>query len=351
MKPKVTVLTTVYNGLPYLKEAIESTLNQTYTNFDYLIIDDRSTDDSVKCILSYDDPRIKLVQNEKNLGTSDNINLGLSMIDTEYVVRLDQDDVSLPTRIEDQINYLEQHPDISIVCSWEHAIDSEGNKIRDWKSTINNYGDFLGHVLLGLCPIWHPSIAFRTEAMIEAGGFNIEYTRAEDFEVTTRLAVKRYGAAVVPKFHLLQRKHTSSQSAEFNSEQASVSRRVHNETISHFSSSPHNERLGYFLRVEKNPNEKKFDKESFKKVSSAFNELIDGATKKQNLSIDELESLKKIIYKRAGYAIGYATLLSSLPSILFYPIFYLLSPLQMQGFRKRLSSLFHGIMKSRYFFK
>ena len=110
MKPKVTVLTCVYNGLPYLKEAIESTLSQTYTDFEYLIIDDCSTDQEVvKFIESYNDTRIRFVKNEVNLGVSGTMNKAFSLIKTPYIVRLDQDDVNLPTRIEDQISYLEKH--------------------------------------------------------------------------------------------------------------------------------------------------------------------------------------------------------------------------------------------------
>ena len=107
---KVTVFTTVYNGLPFLKDAIESTLNQTYIDYEYLIIDDCSDDESVSVIESYDDSRIRLVKNDKNLGTAGTINKGLSIIDSKYIVRSDQDDVSLPNRIEEQIRYLENNP-------------------------------------------------------------------------------------------------------------------------------------------------------------------------------------------------------------------------------------------------
>ena len=159
MKPQVTVLTAVYNGLPYLKEAIESTLSQTYSDFEYLIIDDASTDDSVECILSYKDSRIRLMRNKKNLGVSSTFNKALSTITTPYVARLDQDDISLPNRLKEQIDYLDKHPDISVVSSWEIVINAQGEKIRNARGKLKNYGDFLGKILLGLCPIYHPSFS------------------------------------------------------------------------------------------------------------------------------------------------------------------------------------------------
>lgn len=346
MQPIVTVLTTVYNGLPYLREAIESTLNQTFTDFEYLIIDDASTDESVECIKSYTDPRIRLLRNEKNLGTSGSINRGLSVIETPYVVRLDQDDVSLPNRIEEQIDFLEKHPDVSIVCSWEHTIDSYGRKMRTWKRNLRNYGDFIGPVLLGLCPIWHPSIAFRKEAMVNAGGFNAEYARAEDFEVTTRLALKRLNAAVVPRFHLLQRQHNRRQSVMCDDRQAAIARRVHYETISRFSSHRDINCLAALLRLEKDPCGRGYNRKHTRGILSALNEMIYNVKDKQNLTLDELESLENTIYKRLGLGVRYGGTLTRLPSALFYPAFFGLSPLLIPGLRRLLSRAYNGLQRS-----
>ncbi len=345
MQPKVTVLTCVYNGLPYLKEAIESTLNQTYTDFEYLIIDDASPDkDVVKFIESYNDPRIRFVKNEKNLGVSNTINKALTLITTPYVVRIDQDDINLPNRIEEQIAFLEKNKDIDIVCSWEHTIDSHGNKIRDWQRVLDNYGAFLGYVLIGICPIWHPSLAFRTKAMVDAGGFKVEYTRAEDFEVTTRLALKRYGAAVVPKFHLLQRQHNTSQSVEFDDEQASMTQRIHLEAIEFFSSNTDVKLLASYLLLNINDKGLKFNKELLKRIHVDMDDLFFNITKKNKLNNSELKSLKNVIYKRVGFGVRYAPIIIKLPSFLFYPIYYVLSPLQVSSVRKSLSNFYHKLM-------
>ena len=351
MIPSVTVLPCVYNGLPYLKEAIDSTLNQTFTDFEYLIIDDCSPDiNVVKLIESYDDPRIRFIKNKKNLGVSNTINKALKLIKTQYVVRIDQDDVNLPNRIAEQIGFLEKNPDLSIVCSWQHAINDKGDRLFDWKRSLENYGSFLGFVLVGLCPIWHPSIAFRTDTIIEAGGFNIEYTRAEDFEMTTRLALKRYGAAVVPRFHLLQRQHEDSQSREFNHKQSEVTKRIHNESLQYFYAHPEIEELAKFIRLEKNSNNK-FNQSYLLRISLVLKELFVNIKNKQRMNDMEMKSLKKIVYRRAGYGIKYASFLSRLPTILFYPVFYILSPFQLKFFKHILSSIYHNFLKFRYLFK
>ena len=352
MKPKVTVLTCVYNGLPYLKEAIDSTLSQTYSDFEYLIIDDASTDkEVVKFIELYDDPRIHFVKNDVNLGVSRTFNKALSMINTEYIVRIDQDDVNLPNRIEEQIDYLEKNKHIDIVCSWYKIIDSQGKKIRNLKRVLDNYGSFLGYILIGICPIWHPSITFKTKIMIDSGGFRADYTRAEDFEVTARLALQRYSAAVVPRFHLLQRQHGDSQSAEFSNIQIATARRVHIEVINNFTTHEHVDMLGKFLRLEKDILNSRMTKVNLMKINGAMCDLLNKVSEKQKLTKDEFSSLKKVIYRRVGFGIKYADILARLPSFLFYPAYYALSPFQLNQLRIMASRLYNYFVKMRYIFK
>lgn len=340
---KVTVLTTVYNGLPYLESAIDSTLAQTYSDFEYMIIDDASPDDSVaKFIESYEDPRINFIKNDKNLGVSATINKALSMINTTYVVRLDQDDISLPNRVEEQIAYLENNQDVSIVCSWEHTIDSEGNRIRDWTRKLDNYGEFLAPITLGICPIWHPSIAFRTKDMIDAGGFRKEYVRAEDFEVTARLAVRRYGAAVIPKFHLLQRQHLQSQSKEYEYEQQDMSSRIQQEAIENFIKKSEAVVLTSFLRIG-NDRDQKLNKDLILRNHRILQSFFQSVQKKQKLNSLEYRSFKKMIYSRIGLGVFLVDFYKFLPKRLFMCIFYTLSPLYLKIVYEFSSGLYNSM--------
>ena len=113
---KVTVLMPTYNVAAYIKEAIESVLRQTYRDFELLVIDDCSTDETVSVVQGIYDPRIRIVQNEKNVGLAENLNRGLSHITTEYAARMDGDDIAEPFWLEREVAMLDSHPEIGI-CS------------------------------------------------------------------------------------------------------------------------------------------------------------------------------------------------------------------------------------------
>lgn len=193
MKPTITVLTTVYNGSLYLEKTIESILNQTFSDFDFLIIDDASTDNSVEIIKSYNDHRIVFIQNSKNIGQLASLNKGLKIAKGKYIARLDQDDVCLPKRLQEQYDFLVIHPRISIVSSWEYVIDSRGNRLREAKRCLDNYGAFLGYIVLGLCPVWHPSVMFLKDDILKLNGYDASYGSSGDYELWSRIALKRLG--------------------------------------------------------------------------------------------------------------------------------------------------------------
>ena len=116
-KPLVTVLMPVYNGEKYLREAMDSILKQTLTNFEFLIIDDGSKDSSVKIINSYNDPRIKLVKNEINLGISKTLNRGIELASAELIARMDADDISYPSRLQKQYDYFTNNPECALLST------------------------------------------------------------------------------------------------------------------------------------------------------------------------------------------------------------------------------------------
>lgn len=120
-EPRVTVLMPVYNAEATLREAMDSILAQTLTDFEFLIIDDGSTDGSAAIIRSYNDPRIHLVQNERNLKLAATLNRGLDLARGEYVARMDADDISLPERLTRQVAFMDAHPAVGISGTWAEA--------------------------------------------------------------------------------------------------------------------------------------------------------------------------------------------------------------------------------------
>lgn len=111
---KVTVLMPTYNVAPYVKEAIDSVLRQTYRDLELLVIDDCSTDNTVDVVRGIDNPHIRIVQNEKNVGLAENLNRGLSLIYTEYVARMDGDDIAESFWLEREIDFLDSHPEVGV---------------------------------------------------------------------------------------------------------------------------------------------------------------------------------------------------------------------------------------------
>lgn len=131
-RPVITCLMSVYNGETYLREAMDSILDQTYTNFEFLIINDGSTDDTVNIIKSYDDPRIRLVHNEENIGLTKSLNKGIDLANGEYIARMDADDISLPKRFERQLRVIS---DEAIIIEKNNSYKSIfGNQL-----ILNNY--------------------------------------------------------------------------------------------------------------------------------------------------------------------------------------------------------------------
>jgi len=135
---RVTVFMPVYNAELYLKQAIDSVLNQTYKEFELLIIEDASTDHSLQILKSYSDPRIEIYLNEKNMGISYTRNRGLELCNTEYMALLDDDDIAMPYRLEHEVKYLDEHPDVQVVGGHQRQIDEFGNDLnKQWSVYLN----------------------------------------------------------------------------------------------------------------------------------------------------------------------------------------------------------------------
>jgi len=134
--PKISVILPVYNAEKYLNEAIDSILSQTFTDFEFLLINDGSTDRSERIIQSYKDPRIVSISNEINKGLIYSLNRAIDLAKGEYIARMDADDIALPKRLEKQINHLAKH-DVAILATTYHSIDEDRKPLPVWKTDRN----------------------------------------------------------------------------------------------------------------------------------------------------------------------------------------------------------------------
>ena len=184
--PQVTVLMPIYNGLPYLEASIRSILNQSYTDFEFLILDDASTDGSPEVVRSFGDPRIRLVMNETNLGQTATLNRGLALARGQYVARQDQDDLSAPTRLAQQVALLEQDPEIVLVSAQTVAIDGNGKAVFAFDYPSDHVR--LHWLLLTECPIFHSSVMFRRDFVLECyGGYDPTFRYSQDYNLWSKI--------------------------------------------------------------------------------------------------------------------------------------------------------------------
>lgn len=181
----LTILMPVFNAELYLKEAIDSILCQTYTMFEFLIINDGSTDNSENIIKSYSDRRIKYVENVENIGLIATLNRGLGLAKAKYIARMDADDISAPNRIEKQIDYLEKHADVGLLGTG-YTIFGDRNESIQYPCDHED----IKLACLSYNPFCHPSVMIRKEIIDKHQlKFKNEYLHAEEYKLWTEFVV------------------------------------------------------------------------------------------------------------------------------------------------------------------
>lgn len=211
--PKVTVLMTVYNGEKYLNEAIDGILNQTFRDFEFLIVNDGSTDGSRDIIKSYKDPRINLVDNERNIGLTASLNRGLRLAGGEYIARQDADDISLPERLENQVSILERNREIALLGSWYLEIDENGIPLREYKLPCEPLQISWDSIFY--CSF--STVVFRRESILKNVGFYDESFRyAQDWELYSKIA-RTHTVVNIGEYLVKYRLHSRSMTDTYGS--------------------------------------------------------------------------------------------------------------------------------------
>jgi len=207
--PAVSVLLPVFNAMPYLKEAVASILNQTFSDLELIAIDDASTDGSLEYLRSIADARMVVVARPKS-GLSRNLNFGIGIARAPILARMDADDVSLPQRIEKQLAFLNAHPNVVACGSHIQFLDPAGSLGEVQRYYTGDAG--IRWNLLIDSAIAHPAAMYRKSAIEKAGLYHPELEPAEDYALWLELA--RYGQlANVPELLFQYRIHPGSVSS------------------------------------------------------------------------------------------------------------------------------------------
>ncbi|MFC1621042.1 glycosyltransferase family 2 protein [Candidatus Omnitrophota bacterium] len=272
MTPQITVLMAVYNCEKYLRECMDSVLNQTHKDFEFLIVDDGSTDKTVDIIKSYQDNRIRLIRNDKNMSQVSSLNIGLEHARSDYIARIDGDDIMFPDRLERQFDFLKKSKAV-LVGSRARAIDENGKTIKDVRLPIMTE-EIIGTVLCGGFITVHSTLMFRKRPVLDIGKYNEDFSFVEDYKLVTDLLINQHKIS--------------------NMDEVLVKFRFHEDRISVRDKRPQNERYLNALKAFMNNFTKEF---SGKDKDMLFEFLIDAGSmnKKYWENGCKDEDLKKIV--------------------------------------------------------
>ncbi|MCB9217969.1 MAG: glycosyltransferase [Ignavibacteriales bacterium] len=208
----ISVLLPVYNGEKYIRQSIQSILNQTYKDFEFLIIDDGSTDNTENVVKSFDDSRIKYIKKE-HTGLADTLNYGLKIAKYDWVARMDADDISHPERLNEQVNLISDNYPNLIIATWAYVFKKKSILF----SLETPTDDLILKKKLALhSVINHPTVLFNRNFIIANGGYNINYSSFQDYELWLRIRNDATFKIISKHLLLIRNCHDSLSKKSFN---------------------------------------------------------------------------------------------------------------------------------------
>ena len=184
--PRVTVVMAVYNAAPFLREAIGSVLSQTWRDFELIVVDDASTDDSPEVLLCFDDPRIRIIRHLANLGASLSRNDALAAARGELIAIMDADDVCAPERLARQVEFLDANPAVGVVgCGIYDNLDAAGTVL--YTSVLPEDNETIQRTMMERWCFLHSSIMFRKALFLSCGGYRPAFEPVEDHDFVLRM--------------------------------------------------------------------------------------------------------------------------------------------------------------------
>jgi glycosyltransferase involved in cell wall biosynthesis len=205
-KPKVSVLLPIYNAEAFLREAVESILAQTFSDFELLAINDGSTDHSREILTSFSDSRLKIIDNDGNRGLIYTLNRGIEHAKGEFIARMDADDIALPERLALQIRFLDENPNVALVGGQTELIDSYSKSFKLCQLP-QTHDEIITKIFTANCFV-HPSVLFRANVIRNLGGYREEALHAEDYDLWLRI-IEHYDVANLAEILVRYRIHSN----------------------------------------------------------------------------------------------------------------------------------------------
>lgn len=196
-----------YNAAPYIAQSIRSILDQTFDDFELLIVNDGSTDNTVEIVKSFDDPRIHLIENEGNKGLGFTRNVALKEAKGEFIAVLDSDDIAFPDRLKKQVKHLQANPKLAVLGSYAYIIDKNGDRTGE-NITVACSSDHLRAILFFSNTFVHSGVMMRASAFREVGGYP-NHPVAQDYALFVRIGL-RYEVENLPEYLVEYRMHDSN---------------------------------------------------------------------------------------------------------------------------------------------
>lgn len=218
----------VYNGQDYLSEAIDSILSQTFSDFEFIIINDASTDNTQQILDRYRDRRIRVFTNKNNIGLTKSLNKGIASARGEYLARMDADDLSHSDRLMSQYIFLQNHKDYGLVGTWGVKISSSGEKVGELRYPTSDGN--LRKALIRFNPFIHSSIMIRKRVLEKTGLYDESWVFAQDYELYFRL-IKYCRIANIPDILVAQRQTKFSITSSKNRQQTIYAIRARSKAI------------------------------------------------------------------------------------------------------------------------
>jgi glycosyltransferase involved in cell wall biosynthesis len=223
VSPLVSVVMAVHNEADFIHEALQSITLQSFGDFEFIILDDASADETPSILEKYQqcDSRIRLMRLGQNLGLTACLNRSIELVRGKYIARMDADDISLPQRLEKQVEFMESHPEVDVLGTGFALIDEAGARLSD--VIFSSHPQTLKWNLPFFTPIAHPSAMIRTETIKRLGGYDPDMKRAQDYDLWWRVSLSGR-LANLSEIHLLLRQHAKNISTRYQDQQEYFSR-------------------------------------------------------------------------------------------------------------------------------